>query len=447
VRILAVVLSVLGAAALGQLRLQAQAAPETLSLERAIDVALASNRPARISALSEAIAGSERDALSTQRKPKLDLKGFEGGFLSPLEFSFRQGSLGTYPATGPIPYGDITIDSPQNLVTGVLFTAVQPLTQLRKISQGEKLLDLGRNVAAEKTRGERRKLVADVKRAYYGLQQTRAGLVAVDEASAQLTELERVVASYVEREVALEGDRLAVQTEQARVTLQRVTLRNLEATLKERINVLLARPLSSPFDVAALPPADIPMPNLDTAVELAKRSRSEIREARLNVQRATEDIRLKGMERTPDVSLGFSYLRMFNVDVVPHNVAAAGVIVSWEPYDWGRKKYETDMKSKTLEQAQLGVEEADALIELDVRVKYRKVLETQQGLILRTAARATAAERLRVATERYRVEASLLKDVLEAQTAVAQTTQEYQQALGDFWTARAEFDEAVGDQP
>jgi outer membrane protein TolC len=153
------------------------------------------------------------------------------------------------------------------------------------------------------------------------------------------------------------------------------------------------------------------------------------------------------MDSAPDVSLAFSYLRMFNVDVAPRSVAVAGVIMSWEPYDWGRRRSEGDARTRTLEQARLGLQEAEALIELDVRVKHRKLVETREGLELRALARETAAERLRVATDRYRVEASLLKDVLEAQTALARAVQEYQQALGEFWTARAEFDESIGDRP
>jgi outer membrane protein TolC len=37
--------------------------------------------------------------------------------------------------------------------------------------------------------------------------------------------------------------------------------------------------------------------------------------------------------------------------------------------------------------------------------------------------------------------------VLEAQTAMARATQEYEQALGAFWTARADLEQAIGDQP
>ena len=140
-------------------------------------------------------------------------------------------------------------------------------------------------------------------------------------------------------------------------------------------------------------------------------------------------------------------LRLANVDVLPHTVAAAAAIVSWEPWDWGRRRHEADARGRTLEQARLGVEEARSLVELDVRSKSRAVGEARAALDVADLARQAAAERLRVVTDRYRVEAALLKDVLEAQTAMTHAVQLYQQALGTFWTARADFDQAVGDQP
>jgi outer membrane protein TolC len=59
-------------------------------------------------------------------------------------------------------------------------------------------------------------------------------------------------------------------------------------------------------------------------------------------------------------------------------------------------------------------------------------------------AQQTARERLRVAADRYRLEASLHRQVLETQAALAEADQQYQQALSAFWTARADVAKAVG---
>lgn len=417
-----------------------------LTLEQAIELARASNREAQVARLDEAGAADDLAALRTERLPHFDLKVVEGGVLTPLAFSFRRGAFGTFPATGPIPFSDLTVDSPRNLSTGVLFTAVQPLTQLRTIAVGEKLLALGQDLVAEKSRAVQLEIAADVKRAYYGLRQVAAGLTAGREAVGQLEELDRVVRGYVEREVALPGDHLAVRTERARVDQAMLVLRNLEATLKERINALIGRDLATPFSIVPEFPAAPAEYTLDDAVARAKASRPALREAALQVQRAIEDVRLTERKRIPEIGVTFSFARLFNVEVLPETFAAVGLVASWEPFDWGRRRLERAGKARVLQQARLGLQEAEAQVTLDIHVKFRAVREAESALRLADLSRQTAAERLRVATERYRVESTLLKDLLEAQTTLARTTQEYQQALAAFWTARADLEEAIGDE-
>jgi outer membrane protein len=425
----------------------AQATADLLTLNRAVELALASNRPLQAAALDQQRQEDDVAALRTRRFPALDVKVFEGAFLSPVEFTFRQGAFGIFPATGPIPFADISVDSPRRLSTAVLFTAVQPLTQLRKISRGESLLKLGSDLVEEKTRERRQQLVADVRRAYYGLQQTSAGLAALREALTQLEELERVVAQYVDQQVALPADHLAVRTERARTDSQLLMLRNLQATLTERINLLIGRDLSTAFTVEPLAAPAIDQRSVEAAVASARTSRPAVREADLTVRRASADLDLHALDRLPDVSVALGVVRLANVDVLPRNVAAASLVLTWEPFDWGRRRHEADARRRSLEQARIGVLETQALVDLDVRSKARAVTEAHAAIGVAQLGRDAAAERLRVATDRYKVEATLLKDLLEAQTAMARAAQVYQQALGTFWTARADFDQAVGDQP
>jgi outer membrane protein TolC len=426
---------------------RAQDTGAILTLDQAIGTALDNNRLSKINAIGEARAADGVTALSTERLPKFGLKVFEGGVLSPITLSFAQGAFGTFPSTGPIPFADTTVASPRALSTAIVFTAVQPLTQLWQVATGERLLKLNQQLAEEKTRAARLTVVGDVRRTYFGLQQVGAGLAAAREALTQLDELDRVVAEYVAREVALPADHLAVRTEHARVAQSIVTMRNLEATLKERINLLMGRELSTPFVAAGEFAAAATDLDLEAAVTTARAQRPAVREAALNVQRATEDARLTEQKRLPDIGVGIGVVRLFNVAVLPETVAAAGLLVNWEPFDWGRRRLERTDKARVLEQARLAQQEAEAAVTLDVNAKYRKVAETGSALQVAELARQTAAERLRVTTDRYRIEAALLKDVLEAQTAVARTIQEYQQALGAYWTARADLDEAIGLLP
>ena len=50
-----------------------------------------------------------------------------------------------------------------------------------------------------------------------------------------------------------------------------------------------------------------------------------------------------------------------------------------------------------------------------------------------------------MATYKYRLDAVLLKDVLQAQTSLADADYEFQKALLTFWSAKADFEKALGE--
>jgi outer membrane protein len=120
------------------------------------------------------------------------------------------------------------------------------------------------------------------------------------------------------------------------------------------------------------------------------------------------------------------------------------VTLSWEPFDWGRKKRELAEKSRGVEQARQTEQETESAVLIEVNGKFRKLQQTHQLLAVGRLAEETALEQARVASNRYTARAAMLKDVLSAQTALAEANQQYQQALLAFWAARADFEKAIG---
>ena len=118
---------------------------------------------------------------------------------------------------------------------------------------------------------------------------------------------------------------------------------------------------------------------------------------------------------------------------------------SWEIFDWGKKRRELDEKSKTVEQARASLVETENQVQIDVNSKHRKLQQTRLQVRIAQLSQETARENLRVSTNKYKVQAALLSDVLKAQTALADADQQYQQALVSFWTAKADFEKAIGE--
>jgi outer membrane protein TolC len=87
--------------------------------------------------------------------------------------------------------------------------------------------------------------------------------------------------------------------------------------------------------------------SLDAAQAQALSARPELAEARLAVQQAELNRRITKTQYIPDVSLAVNNLSLTNINLLPSYVATAGVLVSWDPIDWGRRKHELATASKS----------------------------------------------------------------------------------------------------
>ena len=419
---------------------------QELTLDQAVSLALKNNRLVKVSQLEVRKSENAVAATRTYRLPQFKFNMFEAQLLSRVDFTFPPGVFGVFPGIGPFPPVASSVTTARRPATIIVGQVNQPLSQLYRIGLGIRLQDLGRQIAQEKYSLQEQAVVNDVKKAYYNLLQTESALQATDEALKAFRELERVATNALTQQVILKSDVLDTQAGAAKIEAQAVTLRNTSGTLKERMNNLLGRDLATDFTVR--PVAEVMNWELDLAGSRARalEQRPELREARLKVEQAEGDRRMKKAEYIPDVSLGFYYLSPFNIEFLPKNVAAVGVLVSWDVFDWGRKKHELESKVRTVEQAKNGVDETASMIMIEVGMHFRKLEEARQQLRAADLAREAAQEKVRVAVNRVEQDAALVKDALQMRASLAEATYKYQETLLSFWTARADLEKAIGEK-
>ena len=418
---------------------------ETLTLDKAVAAALKNNRLVRAAELEVEKADDAVEMARTYRLPQFSFRLYELQFLTKSNFLFPGGVFGSFPGIGPIPPVATPVNIARRPASIPYFQATQPITQLRRVKLGVELQRLSRLISQEKLREQQHEITNQVKTTYYNLLQAQSGLEATEESLKLFKELDRVSNQALLQQVVLRGDMLEAQAGVAKTELDMVVLRNTSSTLKEKLNELMGRDLSTDFTVrGALDPEAYEM-DLAAVRARAMEQRPELREARLKKQQAELDYRSKKTEYIPDVSLIFTYLSPFNVDVVPKNITAAGFSLSWDVFDFGRKKHDLLSKSHTIEQASAGIDETAAQILLDVGNRYRKLDEARQQLRVTTLARDVAQERVRVGLNRYEQQAVILKDVLQLQTSLAETSYKYSESLLAYWTARAELEKAMGE--
>ena len=421
------------------------ASGDILTLDEAIALALRDNREVMNARLGIGKAEDDVAAARTYRLPKFEFNALAGQQLISPDFTFTKGVLGNYANVGPIPDRDIKMSTPSRPTAILLGQVTQPLSQLHRIRLNIKQADLMTDVAREQLRGQQQSVVNNVKRTYYAIVQSESALQSIREALAFYRELERVTGDYVTQQVALKADDLEVKTRLAKTETEELTVGNQLATLKEQLNQLLGRDIRSEFRVSAIPSASLFQTDLVAARTLALDQRPEIKEARLRVQQAEVEKRIKKSEYIPDISLAFTYASPRNFDeFIPKNFAAAGVAMNWEVFDWGRKKRQLAEKQKTIDQANNSLRDAENSVMIEVGAKMRDLQQAAQTLRVAQLKQETARENMRVSINKYKVIATLFSDVLKTQAALADADYEYQKALLGFWTAKADYEKSIG---
>jgi outer membrane protein TolC len=420
-------------------------APGSLTLDAAVRLALENNRSLETARLQVEKATEELLADKTRRLPSFKSTVSASQLLTPVTFSFPEGAFGTFPGTGPIPSKDTNISTPRRINVFVNSQVSQPLTQLFRINLGIANAAVTRDVNREQLRDQELALANSVKRVYFGILQAQSALNASDEAIALYRELDRTLTVRVAQKVSLRSDALDVQTRLAQEELTRLTTADTLASQKEQLNQLLGRDIRTEFEVEPVTEASSFEVDLAAAERRALDERPDVKQARLKVAQADLDRRAKRTERIPDVGLVASYVSNFNMDVMPQNMAMAGVQVSWEPFDWGRKGRELAAKSQVVNQARLALHETEDRVILDVNARFRKLQENRALLKVAAMAQASAREKVRVKSNQFQAESALIADVLHARADLATSNDQYQQALLAFWTAKADFERAVGE--
>ena len=418
---------------------------QTLTLQQAIEAAEANNRAIRAARLESAKALTEVNVARTYRLPAFSVAALGSQSLAHLGLTFPLGSLGVYPGIGPIPGKSTTLTGPLQ-PAGIFYASIaQPLSQQHKIGLGIKLARLGAEIAEETVRSRQQTTVNEVRRLYYGVLQAESGQRSLQATVEFLKQLDQDTGRNVAQRVALQAESLDVKAQLVQAEFALLKLQDPLETQKQQLNRLMGRHPETPFEVDPLTATDFEMPDLTEAYAKAIESRPEIRLARLQVKKAELDHRLKRAERIPDVSLTMTNVATVNLSpILPNRLSVVGVQVTWDVYDWGRKRKQAEEKRLAEEQASLDESDIEAQIIVEVAHQYRKLIEARKEVEVAQASQSARRELLRVTRNRYGQRDVLLSDVLKAQSGLVEADNRFTQALLDLATAQADFEKAIG---
>lgn len=394
---------------------------EPLTLDQAVAAALEKNANVRNAQLEVEKAETRVAATRTRRLPSFELSMIGGEALTNLSIEIEE--------TGE------RIELGRTFNTIGVARITQPLTQLHSINLGVKMNEAALAADKERQRAARLAVAREVKSAYFAVLSARGYAEAMRESVAAWEEVEREMNVRVASKAALEADRLDASARLASTKLAALSANNALATAQDQLNYLVGREVEvvGVSEIVAMP-------------EGAAANRPDLKEAELLVEQARLDWKLKRAERIPEIALMVSSLTPFNNDRLPTNMTSAGITMSYEPFTWGRREAQLREKRHAIEQAENALRDKQSAAQIEIAARLRKVEESAAQIAVRRLEAEAARERLRVTKTRFQQQAARLDEMFNANASLAQTAAREQEAISAYWTARADYEKAIGEE-
>lgn len=417
-----------------------------LTLDEAVSLARAHNRELKEAGIE---IHKQKEALSeakTQLYPRFDTYLLASELLNPLDFTIAPGTFGTFPATGPIPAKESMIHTPARPVAITSVTATQPLTQLLRIDLSIKEQKLGAELSQQSYFEREQGLVNEVRRAYYAILQSQSELESQRALLAYLEELRHLTGRRLQQEAVLKADSLRIAAQHSKARYHLTLIEDALADQKETLNRFLGRELQTEFTVEMVPDSLPEESSLQEARKTASEMRPEIKAETIRKEKAALETKIEKTRYIPDISIQANYAATSNISFLPQSVGAVGVLLTWQPWDWGQKRHNVAQKVDAEKQAQLSIESVRDQVVQEVDSTFRRLREARELLTAAQAARDAEAEKLRNEMDAYSHQAIVLSDLLQQQSSVASAEDQYRQGLLAFWRARADFEHALGEE-
>lgn len=427
----------------------AQAADEELlTIESAVSLALQRNHDLRRQELEISRTGERLAASRTRLQPKVETILLGSHQLNDTQIRIERGMLGDFPKLGLFPSTALTYEESRRDLLYSLVSVSQPLSQRREIKTGIAMAATAQDLSREKTRQARIDLASQVRKTFCMLWSITHAREANIAAHSLFQELVRLADRLCAEGAAQKYDLLEAQARLAAVEARGEALRLQEESTRELFNRLLGRALDAPCQLASLPDPLVASPSEANLCSDCLDRHPSIRQADLQVRLAGLDVRLRQGDQRPQISLTVNHLTGHRTaEYLPHTMTSAGVLVTWEPFDWGRRRHELRDKRLAVTQAGEAATAARDAVQYSVHAAVRRCREAEAALRAATEKLAWAREKARVIDNRLREKAALLREALEAQTLLADCVQEQHQRVLDLRISSADLEQAQGVEP
>jgi outer membrane protein len=421
---------------------QALRIPEgPLTLQQAIETALANNPEVAARGWDAAAAQARRDQAFGARLPRL---GAVGGYTHYMDdqrliAASQDGEPGLFGRD--IVSGDLVLSMP-------LFTGGRLVNQVRAA-------ELLQEAAGQRLVRSREELVFNVSSVFLNMLAQQHVIESLAFSRQALAEHLKHIHALVEAQKAARVDRMRTEVRLADVEQLLVREKNLLAIQRRALASLLGL---EDQDKEISPQGELEvhekgmLPDLETALSSAWKERSDYLAACSSLEAQARNVDVAKSGHWPTVSVQGSYGERWATGPTTGagdetgDVGRVGLVLEVPIFEGGQVDAGIREQRANLAAAQEHLRLLDLQVRLEVETALLNVESSgERAAAIRTSI-AQAKESLRIEQQKYSLGKGAIVDVLDAQAALLETETTYYRVLADFHTAMAQLKLAMGEE-
>jgi multidrug efflux pump subunit AcrB len=422
---------------------QALAETRTLTLGEAVALAVVQNSSVKIASAKVREGVEKRKSVRADYFPHLSNESTYFRITDTRKVDVPAGSLGTVSGQ-PFPTQNVPIDQGSKDVVLSDTALTQPLTQLLKTYQEDKIALAEQQIAAANLNKTKTDVIFDTHRLFYSLliarKQKDAASAAVAAGEEALREAKNAVAAGNVLEVAAIGRSEVLLQNRYSLLSAKIQISDLNSEL----NDLLGLPLDTEINPLDPPPPETTARSRESFVQEALEKNPEIKAAQEAVKKAESGVKAAYIDYIPDFSMSAHYGYQDGVPFLTQNVGAFGVKMTWNIFDWGKRQAVVAQRKEQLTQANENLRRVERRIEVEIGKAYRRLEQTKNLIDVTGESLVLQKENLRLKSDGRKAGTATEAQYATAIASVKKAEYEELQALLGYSLAVADLDRIIG---
>jgi multidrug efflux pump subunit AcrB/outer membrane protein TolC len=415
----------------------------SLTLSQAVELALKQNSVLKIARTKVTENDQKIVSARSQYFPQLSNNTKYVALSDSQLITIPAGSLGNIAGT-PFPDKDTGINQGKSTLLYSETTLAQPTTQLFKIHEANQIAWADRGIAEAELKRSENEAVFAAHQLYYAL------LVAYKEKDAADASLTAAQENLRESEEGVRAGNLldvAVTAAKANLLQSRQALIVTETRISDvtsELNDLLGLPSDAILEVTETGLPELTEPLKDQAYDQARAGNGELLAARQAVEKSRHAVRAARDEYIPDVTLFAKHGYQDGAPFLVKNMGFFGAELSWNIFDWGKRKGEVGQRVAQQSQAEENLVRIDKRIVIEIDKVYRKLERSKKMLDVTREALSLWKENTRLSENSLKAGTVTAARHAETVAALRKAEAEALQASLEYRLALAELDKTIG---